>query len=59
MLFLPHLANSVRQQVNSLRNKYQTVYNAECMLGLTIDKYMGKDSPSSSKKIVQSMQKNP
>ena len=29
MLFLPYLANSVRQRVNSLRNKYQTVYNAE------------------------------
>ena len=51
-MFLPHLANSVQQRVNSLRNKYQTVYNAESMLGLTIDKYMGKDSPSSSKKIV-------
>lgn len=59
MLFLPYLANSVRQRANSLRNKYQTVYNAESMLGLTIDKYMGKDSPSSSKKIVQSIQKNP
>lgn len=50
MLFLPHVANSIRQRVNLLRKNYQTVENAESKLGLNIDNYMGKDSPSSCKR---------
>ena len=57
--FFLHIANSIRQRIKVLRQEYQTIGNAEMKLGLDVNHYMGKCSPTNFKDSSQKIKLTP
>ena len=57
--FFLHVANSIRQRIKVLRQEYQTIGNAEMKLGLDVNHYMGKCSPTNFKDSSQKIKLTP
>lgn len=57
--FYLHVANSIRQRIKVLRREYQTIGNAEMKLGLAVNHYMGKCSPTNFKDSSQKIKLTP